>query len=147
MAGLKREKAYIAITNPSDGQVVRRECAIEGFVSGLKTKVRVLTRPSSDGLWYVQNIPIINTEGRWQTLGYFDVKLGGIHEIAAIATNKPLKAGDKLKTFPEDAIASDVVSVTRKQMTLSREIMGIIGIILTILGIIITIILTLLWGR
>ncbi len=116
----KVDALKIEITSPAEGATVTMTELVRGTVSDPKLNVYILIHPLVTNLWWVQNIPTVGPDGRWQSLCYFGTENNGIgepFEIIAIATTKQelYKPGDTLKTVPSDILRSTIVTVQREK--------------------------------
>ncbi len=112
----------ISITSPTDGSRVCQRTMVRGSVSDFELQVFVLIHPMATDIFWVQPVPNMRQDGRWDVYSYFGEPSQGIgkpFEIIAIASrNKKLfKEKDillsPLSNNPQIIFRSNPVIVTR----------------------------------
>lgn len=81
----------LKILAPSDGSECENKTIVQGKVSPSQSVVYVLVHPLSTNIWWVQNLPLVQNDGHWQTQVYLGEENVGIkesYEIIAVATNE-----------------------------------------------------------
>lgn len=114
----KQDAPKLEITSSAEGATVTMTELVRGTVSDPKLNVYVLIHPLTTNLWWVQNIPTVGPDGKWQSFCYFGTENLGIgepYEIIAVATfkKKLYKPGDTLEIVPLDLLRSRIVTVRR----------------------------------
>lgn len=126
LASISIKPIQVVITNPpNDGNVTMRYL-VQGTVNDPNSKVHVIIHPLTVPKMWVQNPPIVGTDGNWQTDVYFGTDILGIgdrYEVIALATNENflitfatgnfLREGQILESLPRNTNRSNVVTVTR----------------------------------
>ena len=117
---IRQGAATLRIMSPAEEASVRMTELVRGTVSDPKLNVYILIHPLTTNLWWVQNIPAVGPDGRWQALCYFGTENLGIgepYEIIAIASSKRglYKPGDTLKEVPSKLLRSKIVTVKRSK--------------------------------
>ena len=114
----RQDADKLEITSPTDGATVTTRELVGGTVSDSKLNVYVLIHPLTTNLWWVQNMPTVGPDGKWQSFCYFGTENLGIgepYEIIAVATSKKklYQPGDTLEIVPLDLLRSRIVTVRR----------------------------------
>ncbi|TSA12601.1 MAG: hypothetical protein D4R73_02155 [Deltaproteobacteria bacterium] len=114
----EQDAPKLEIISPNEGATVAMTELVRGTVSTPKLNVYVLIHPLTTNLWWVQNIPTVGPDGKWQSFCYFGAEKLGIgepYEIIAVATSKKgvYKPGDTLEIVPSDLLRSRIITVRR----------------------------------
>ncbi len=117
----------VSITDPRDGANVTTPCLIEGTVSDPKAKVYVFVRAQRESEMVVQQLPIVDGEGKWQGSVHLAIDVGELYEVIALAVNdnslvtcvtgNVFSEGQKLTSLPTKSNKSNLVTVTRRFST------------------------------
>lgn len=110
-------KVTIAISDPQDGDSVTMTYTVMGTVSP-RAEITVVIHPLAANEYWVQNFPVVDNDGNWQSLCYFGTKDRGIgenFEVFAVTPKKKLKVAQVLYSLPEYTNISNVVTVTRPE--------------------------------
>ena len=116
----------ISITDPREGSSVTLPYLAKGTVSDTDAKVHVIVHPLSVSEMWVQQSPIVDAQGNWQSTVFFGTDTLGIgerYEVIALATNdnflvtwatgNSLSEGQKMTSLPHKSNRSNLVTVTR----------------------------------
>jgi hypothetical protein len=116
------------IISPSNGANVGLRTLIEGEVSPIPADIYVLVHPLSTDRWWVQGVPLVQNDGRWNVLVYAGTETLGVqerYEILAVATNESRvirllrgnypTPGQQLEAIPPYLAKSNVIVVRRSQ--------------------------------
>ncbi|MBI4514933.1 MAG: hypothetical protein HY699_03840 [Deltaproteobacteria bacterium] len=116
----------IAITSPADGAKVTLRFLIQGKVQDAKLSVYVLVKPvTTNGTWWVQPAPTLNSDGHWHVNAYFgDAEHGSGEDFKITALASPerglLSEGQQLSTAELETrrqrpgVHSAIVQVSRE---------------------------------
>jgi hypothetical protein len=111
----------IRITSPNSEERVAVTTNVTGTISGNRTETQlyVLVRALRWSGWWVQPLPIVTEDGKWEVGCYFGTpNEGGNERYAVIAVLMPkrqrLKEGTQLASIPDSTPASGIVTVVRK---------------------------------
>lgn len=108
----------IAITRPSDGDVVEWQPIVEGKATASSSSVWVVVRPYEQREYWVQPPGVVDGEGKWSVQVYIGNKndYGMRAQIRAVSDPvKDLEEGDMFLTWPSGKWKSEIVNVTRQQ--------------------------------
>ena len=116
----------ITIIKPHDGDAVEMRQIVEGETTNHDATVYIFIHPLSTDTFWVQNLPVVGSDGSWKAECYFGTNTQGIDEtfeIIALASLdywflrwlKPLKLkpGDILKELPPQFYKSSIITVRR----------------------------------
>lgn len=112
----------VSIVSPAEGSRVCVRTAVSGSVSDSSLQVYVLIHPMATNRFWVQPIPNMNPDGRWESYCYFGESNRGIGEpfeiIAVTSRNRNLfREGDTLPSPLQDnaeiLLKSKLIRVTR----------------------------------
>jgi hypothetical protein len=112
-------ETMIVIIEPRDGDLVPNRPYIEGIVIDPEFEVAIIVHPMEVSDYWVQPIPSVKRDGTWKASIYVG-RPGGIDagkhfEIMAVAdSEKQLKEGDILTSWPEARWKSEIIEVIRK---------------------------------
>lgn len=109
----------IMIDDPQNNVSVIQKQIVKGTVSDPQLIVYVLVHPIMTNQWWVQNIPAVDSEGRWQTLCYFGTKTEGIgeqFEVIAVAgrSARMFRTGETMEIIPKSLLRSQIITVRRE---------------------------------
>lgn len=118
----------LRIVTPSDGDDVGLSTLVQGEVAPISSDVYVLVHPLSTDRWWVQNLPFVQNDGRWQVRVYTGTEtegIGELYEILAVATNEnrlirilrgdyPIP-GQQLEAIPPYLAKSNLIVVRRSR--------------------------------
>lgn len=126
LAGINIRPIQVVITKPSNGENVTMRYLVQGTVNDSSSKVHVIIHPLTVPRMWVQNPPVVGTDGNWQTDVYFGTETLGIvdkYEVIALATNENflvtfatgnlLREGQILESLPRNTNRSNIVTITR----------------------------------
>lgn len=126
LAGINIKPIQVVIIKPLNGENVTMRYLVQGTVNDPNSKVHVIIHPLSVPKIWVQNPPIVGTDGSWQTDVYFGTETLGIgdkYEVIALATNENflvtlatgnfLREGQILDSLPHNTNRSNISTVTR----------------------------------
>lgn len=110
----------IIITDPKGGEEVPMGKVVRGTVSDATLQVYVLVHPLATNLWWVQRLPNVQSNGKWQSYCYFGTTERGVGEefeiIAVASSDKNLYTeGQTLSDIPEGLPRSGIITVRRSQ--------------------------------
>lgn len=108
-------RVTISIDHPVDSGYVWQEYTVRGSVHP-RAEIRVLLRALTTNEYWVQDVPVIDSEGSWQTVCWFGSETEGgqeYYELFAITPKKELVPEQVLPSFPEYTNLSNVVTVYR----------------------------------
>jgi len=110
---------HVEITTPTNGENVSMTYLAHGTHSGLidnpSLNLYVLVHPHPTDKWWVQNLPTVFSDGRWQTTIYFGTETQGIgdyYTVSAIIATEDLEVAETLSRLPS-YVAESHVTVTR----------------------------------
>jgi hypothetical protein len=126
LAGISINPIQVVITKPANDGNVTMRYLVQGTVNDPNSKIHVITHPLTVPKMWVQNPPVVGTDGSWQTDVYFGTDTLGIgdrYEVIALATNENflitfatgnlLREGQILESLPRNTNRSNIVTVTR----------------------------------
>lgn len=126
LAGINIRPIQVVIAKPSNGENVTMRYLVQGTVNDSSSKVHVIIHPLTVPRMWVQNPPVVGTDGNWQTDVYFGTETLGIvdkYEVIALATNENflvtfatgnlLREGQILESLPRNTNRSNIVTITR----------------------------------
>lgn len=126
LAGINIRPIQVVITKPSNDENVTMRYLVQGTVNDSSSKVHVIIHPLTVPRMWVQNPPVVGTDGNWQTDVYFGTETLGIvdkYEVIALATNENflvtfatgnlLREGQILESLPRNTNRSNIVTITR----------------------------------
>jgi hypothetical protein len=124
--GQSRPSLRVRIDAPKDGAVVEEQTVVQGKVSDADAPVYVLVRPVTTDVWWVQNEPLVQSDGAWQVsahIGTDRLGPGESYEVVAVAASgnrlmrllqrNELQPGQQIKSVPRSLASSNVVIVRR----------------------------------
>lgn len=118
----------ISITTPRDGSDAGMRQLVAGKVDDPRSRVYVLVHPLAVRQIWVQNPPVIGSDGKWQTYigcGTESLGLREKYEVIAIASNENylvtlatgnlLREGKVLERLPRNTNVSNIATVRRTE--------------------------------
>lgn len=116
----------VSITDPQEMTPVTMQYLVKGTVSDPNSRVYVIVHPLRVSEMWVQQSPIVDGEGNWQssaTFGTESLGIGERYQVIAVATNDNslvafatgnlLREGQKLTSLPRKSNRSSLITVTR----------------------------------
>jgi len=116
----------VSITDPQDTTPVTMQYLVKGTVSDPNSRVYVVVHPLRVSEMWVQQSPIVDGEGNWESSATFGTESLGIGEryqvialatndnfLVAFATGNLLREGQKLTSLPRKSNRSSLITVTR----------------------------------
>jgi hypothetical protein len=110
-------KVTIWIEHPYDGDSVTMVYLITGSVHP-RAEIRVLLRALTTNEYWVQDVPVVDNYGKWQTVCWFGtetVGMGEYYEVFAITPKVKLLPEDVLPSLPDYTNMSNRVTVYRPE--------------------------------
>lgn len=109
----------VNITAPKANEQVIERPLIEGTADPKAKEVWVIVHPMEVADYWVQPRVTLEATGKWAVQGHLgrpgSTDNGKLYELMAIANpSAKLNEGDRLKNWPEAAMKSQIVRVTRK---------------------------------
>jgi hypothetical protein len=114
------------INEPKDGAEVGQRTVVSGKTAPTPEIVYVLVHPRSTSTWWVQELPLVQRDGKWSVDVYIGTASAGIGEsfdIIAVATNDgwlmrilrdaDLATAEQLSTMIPSLAKSNLVTVKR----------------------------------
>lgn len=123
------KSVHVQIEAPKNRAIVAQRELVQGTVSTQRATIYVLIRPLSGDEWWIQNIPAIGDDGRWQVAAHFGTETlgaGESFEILAVAASdsrlirglqeSSLAPGQRIKTLSNHLARSNIITVQRARL-------------------------------
>ena len=127
LAGGLAPRIEVKILEPVHDAEVGQRVLVRGEAIPAPVVLYVLVHPLGTDQWWVQDVPLVQNDGRWNVNAYIGAETlgrGELFEILAVATNENwvlrllrdarLAPAQRLATIPEAFARSNLVVVKRK---------------------------------